>query len=169
MLAIEQGLFRRNPLNCTAEIPCVTDARQRACGNRRQPGAVDAAHGGQRVHPAPIPSNRLSSLCGGRQARRAGPEFFGPAGAATGWCHRRKIDSRQTRRRGQGIQADGAAVDGKPMRKVSVTNWSGTKPAQQRRQAQAVELRNAQQPRAQKLIGCRLRNEGQADVSCRRS
>lgn len=48
------------------------------------------------------------------------------------------------------------------MRKVSVNNWSGTKPAQQRRQAQAVELRNAQRPRAQKLIGCRLRNEGQA-------
>ena len=92
--------------------------------------------------------HRLISVRRVRQAALAGPEFFGPAGAATGWCHRRKIDLWQARRCGQGIQADRAAVDSKPMSEVSVTSRSRTQPAQQRRQAQTVELRNAQRPRA---------------------
>ena len=75
-------------------------------------------------------------------------------------CPRLEIDSRLTGRRGQGIQADGAAVDGKPMRQVRDAGLVRIQPAQQCLPAKAVELRNAQQPGAQKLIGKLLRNEG---------
>jgi hypothetical protein len=92
-LAIEQGLRRRDMLNYTAEILNVTYACQHAHRHRRQPSAVDAAHGGQRVHPAPIPSNRLISVCGSRQARRAGSEIFGPTGRQLGGA----IAARSTR------------------------------------------------------------------------
>ena len=42
--------------------------------------------------------------------------------------------------------------------------WPYAESAQQRRQTKAVQLRDAQQPRAQKLIQSRLRNEGQATM-----
>ena len=50
------------------------------------------------------------------------------------------------------------------MSKASVTSLSRTQSAQQRRQTQAVELCNAQQPRAQKLVGGRLWNERQTGM-----
>ena len=76
-------------LNDAAEVRSVTDARQRACGNRSEPSALDAAHGGHWVHLGPISGDRVTSFRRVRQASLAGPEFFGPAGAASGWCHRR--------------------------------------------------------------------------------
>lgn len=112
-----------------------------------------------------MPRDRLARVCFVCKAFLAGPEFFGPAWAATSGCHRRKIDTRQTRRYGQGIQADSVAADCKPMRKVSVTGRSGTEPAHQRRQTKSVELRNAQQLRSQELIGGRVRDKGQSGMS----
>ena len=107
-----------------------------------------------------VPCDWLPSHGRGRQARHAGPEFLRPMGTASMRCPRLEIDSRLTGRRGQGIQADGAAVDGKPMRQVRDAGLVRIQPAQQCLPAKAVELRNAQQPGAQKLIGKLLRNEG---------
>ena len=61
-LAIEQGLRRLDGLNYAAEIPDVMDPCQHARRHRRQPSPVDAAHGGQRVHPVPIPRERLTGV-----------------------------------------------------------------------------------------------------------
>jgi hypothetical protein len=124
----------------------VPDAGQRPCGHGRQPIPVDVAYDCERAHPVPIPRDRLPRVCRVRQASLADPEFFGPAGPAGTRRHRRDVSAWQSRRRGQGIQADRRAADGKPMRKASASSWVRTQSAQQCRQAQAIELRQAQQP-----------------------
>ncbi len=94
-LAIEQGLRRLDVLNYAAEILDVMDPRQHARRHRRQPSPVDAAHGSQRVHPVPIPRERLTSVRRIRQASWAGPEFLGPPpGPACRSNHRLACQSR---------------------------------------------------------------------------
>ena len=98
----------------------------------------NAAHGDQGAHPAPIPRNRLTGVSRGRETSLAGPELFGPVRFAGQRRHGCQSRLRQARRGEQGIAVHAAAVDGKPMRKATVTSWQSTEPAQQRRQARAV-------------------------------
>ena len=140
---VRQGLRRPNRAEQAAEILSVTHASQCAHWHRRQPDTVNAAHGNQRVHPAPTPRGRLTSFGGVCATPIARTEFLRPSGSASSWSHCLKPGSGQSRRGGQSIQVDRSAAQGEPMRRAVGITWSHAESAQQRRQTKAVQLRKA--------------------------
>ena len=144
-IVVKPVWLRRKMLYEFAEISCVANAPQRARSHGLQPCSMNATRGSQRTHPTPTPCDRLSGIRGAGQTALASPQFFWPARDASGRCHGRQSGLRQVRCSTQSVQVQRNAAQGEPRLRAlaALSRWTRVQSVQQRRQAQAVELRDA--------------------------